>query len=156
MLEPFITPTVATYNFNISSCNCSESVLLLYRALHWMQQINNREILWLCQVPSATHIWTVYIQHYRINYPELWVHLGNSGKLAPRESNLLYSTTLFAWLLTFCIRTSLINYILTHMQATLKARIGRKIVQTMVSTSEMGVTQGKVLMLKKNFIAVFV
>ena len=50
----------------------------------------------------------------------------------------------------------MINYILTCMQATLKARIGRKIVQTMVSTSEMGVTQGKVLMLEKNFIAVFV
>ena len=31
------TPTVASYNFNISSCNCSESVLLLNRDLHWMQ-----------------------------------------------------------------------------------------------------------------------
>ena len=26
MLEPFITSTFASYNFNISSCNCSESV----------------------------------------------------------------------------------------------------------------------------------
>jgi len=31
------------------------------------------------------------------------------------------------------------------LQATLKAKIGRKTVETMVSTSEMGVTQGKVL-----------
>ena len=39
-------------------------------------------------------------------------------------------------------------YIFVCLQATLKARIGRKTVETMVSTSEMGVTQGKVLMLE--------
>ena len=53
MLEPFITPTVASYNFNISSCNCSESVLLLNRALHWMQQINNNQRNPMA-VPSST------------------------------------------------------------------------------------------------------
>jgi len=31
------------------------------------------------------------------------------------------------------------------LQATLKAKIGRKEVETMVSTSEMGITHGKVL-----------
>ena len=29
MLEPFITPTVASYNFNISNCNCSEVICCL-------------------------------------------------------------------------------------------------------------------------------
>ena len=39
MLEPFITLTVASYNFNISSCNCSVSFWLLNRILHWMKQL---------------------------------------------------------------------------------------------------------------------
>ena len=39
MLEPFIKHTVGSYNFDVSSCNCSESVLLLNRVLHWMQQL---------------------------------------------------------------------------------------------------------------------
>ena len=54
------------------------------------------------------------------------------------------------------MRTCMMDYVLTCMQATLKVRIVRKIVEIKVSTSEMGVTQGKVLMLEKNFIAVFV
>ena len=30
----FITPTLASYNFNISNCNCSQSILLLNKVLH--------------------------------------------------------------------------------------------------------------------------
>ena len=60
MLEPFITPTVATYNFKISGCNCSKSVLLLNRVLHWMQQVNIREILQSHQVLPMIHSRTLY------------------------------------------------------------------------------------------------
>ena len=48
-------PLVASYNFNVSIYNCSESVLLLNRVLHWMQQVNIRKILRSCQVPPTTH-----------------------------------------------------------------------------------------------------
>ena len=50
-----LTPTVASYSLNISSCNCSESVLLLIRVLYWMQQVNIREILWPHQASSASN-----------------------------------------------------------------------------------------------------
>ena len=51
MLEPFIISMVGSYNFNVSSCNCSESVLLLNGVLQWMQQVNIREIY----VPSSAN-----------------------------------------------------------------------------------------------------
>ena len=57
MLEPFIASMVTSYNFNISSCNCSVSVLLLTdRILHLMQQVYIREILRSCQFPPKTII----------------------------------------------------------------------------------------------------
>ena len=93
---------VVSYNFHISNCNCSESVGLLSRVLHSMQQDNIRKILWSCQVPLTTHNQTLHNIPCRINFSELWVHLGNSGKFTPRENNSLYAIyspkELFFWM----------------------------------------------------------
>ena len=72
----------SSYNFKISISNCTESVMLLNRVLHWMQQVNIREILWSHQVPPTTHINRTFTQHPKINFPKLIVHSGNSGKFA--------------------------------------------------------------------------
>ena len=86
MLESFITSMVTSYNFNISSCNCSANVLLLFnRVLHWMQQVNVKEILWLNQVPPMTHNKLNFLQHSRIKVLELLIHSENSAKFVPRK-----------------------------------------------------------------------
>ena len=82
MLEPLKSPTVVSYIFNISSCNCNQSVLLFNKVLHWMQQVIIREIL----VPPMTHNQTLY------NIPEKTSRVVSPfGKFATREDNLLYS-----------------------------------------------------------------
>ena len=51
--------------------------------------------LWLHQVLPTTHNQLNFTQHPKINLPKLWlawVHSGNSGKFAPRESNPLYGS----------------------------------------------------------------
>ena len=52
-----------------------------------MQQVHIKEILWAHQIPST------FIKLYTASqndFLELWVHLENSGKFAPKENNPLY------------------------------------------------------------------
>ena len=92
LLEPFTTPMLASYNFNISSCNCSESVLL--PCIGFSNSILEKYYVHhkFCQCYNSNPQ-SNFIQHPRISFPncKLWAHSGNWGKVASKENNLLYS-----------------------------------------------------------------
>ena len=70
MLEPFIiTPMVTSYNFSIS--NCSESVLLFNKSLHWMQQVNLEKYYTRANVMHNGDLHLNFIQHSRMIFPKL-------------------------------------------------------------------------------------
>ena len=82
-----------------------------------------------------------YMLYYYVKY--------ESSKLLRTCILILWSNFCIYSIFGFCVLKYFTNYVqIVCLQATLKARIGRKTVETMVSTSEMGVTQGKVLMLE--------
>ena len=69
-LEPFITPTVASYNFSISSCNCNESALLLNTACIGCSKLI-LEKYYVCSNFRQCHNsdpQSNFIQHPRINF----------------------------------------------------------------------------------------
>ena len=75
MLEPFIKPTIASYNFNISNCNCSERVLLLNRACI-NAAVYVRDIVYGHAKFHQQPIIEIYTASQN-NFPELYAYSGN-------------------------------------------------------------------------------
>ena len=84
-----------SYNFSVSSCKQLFIVVGALGSNKLILFLRNMLVLNSTNIIIAAHKQTLYIQHSWINFPELRAHSWNSGKIVPRENNLLYGVLFF-------------------------------------------------------------
>ena len=108
MLQPFITPTVARYNFNTSSCNydCSSEILKCNfaahytRVLYWIaMQVNIREV----------HITVVPIKFRQRPIGLIKLYTASNNKFSEDVSSLYIQESLHLGKINRAIRYTVCN-----------------------------------------------